>query len=309
MEWTPWRTAATTRGRPPKAAVGERNEPIWNAPLPAVPSAYREPPRSAARDAKNMPDKPEVQEIPLPDSDDEAAKRSLMDVESTSVPNPWGASSSSSSSAVATHSTPPDPCVTTPVRPTRPRSLGPSESVTGKSLVSPVPKTLRSAVGEDDAHMWATIAEITEVCEEPQPDWESLASSENVGSTCSMRRHGARMVHLRHLREHKVYEELDLPHGVKHLAIRWVDKADYTTTMSGLTAGGYEQELTGQENFYSATPQPATLRVLLVLAQALGLAVAVGDCAQAFLQGPLLQKSDIWVTPPPEAEVKPGRAL
>ena len=31
MEWTPWRTAATTRGRPPTAAVGERNEPIWNA--------------------------------------------------------------------------------------------------------------------------------------------------------------------------------------------------------------------------------------------------------------------------------------
>ena len=36
--------------------------------------------------------------------------------------------------------------------------------------------------------------------------------------------------------------------------------------------------------------------------------MAVGDCAQAFLQAPLLEKSDVWVTPPPEAEVQPGRA-
>ena len=106
--------------------------------------------------------------------------------------------------------------------------------------------------------MIATTTETTEVSEEPQPDWESMASSENVGSTWSMRRHGARMV---------------------HLAIRWVDKDDYHTAKSRLTARGYEQELTGQENFYSATPQPATLRVLLVLAQALGLTVAVGDCS------------------------------
>ena len=36
--------------------------------------------------------------------------------------------------------------------------------------------------------------------------------------------------------------------------------------------------------------------------------MAVGDCAQAFLQAPILEKSDVWVTPPPEAEVQPGRA-
>ena len=172
--------------------------------------------------------------------------------------------------------------------------------------MSPLPKKLRSAVGEDDDGMIATIAEITEVCEEPQPDWESMASSENVGSTWSMRRHGARMVHLGHLREHKVYEELDLPQGIGPLSIRWVDKDDYHTAKSRLTARGYEQELTRQENFYSVTPQPATLRVLLVLAQALGLTVAVGDFAQAFLQAPILEKSDVWVTPPPEAEVIGG---
>ena len=116
------------------------------------------------------------------------------------------------------------------------------------------------------------------------------------------------MVHLGHLRDHKVYEELDLPQGIRPLSIRLVDKDDYHTAKSRLTARGYEQELTGQENFHSATPQPATLRVLLVLAQALGLTVQVGDCAQAFLQAPLLGKSGVWVTPPPEAEVQPGRA-
>ena len=68
-----------------------------------------------------------------------------------------GASSSSSTAA-------PDPCVTTPVRQTRPRSPDPSENVVGKSLVSQLPKKLRSAVGEDDDNMIATIAEITEVC-------------------------------------------------------------------------------------------------------------------------------------------------
>ena len=186
MEWMPWKTAATTRGRPPKAVVGEKNEPIWNAPLPAVPSAYREPPpRPAALGATSMSDKPEMQEVPLPDSDDEAAKHTPMDEESTSMPNPGGASSSSTAA--------PDPCVTTPVRQTTPRLPGPPESVTEKSLVSPLPKKLLSAIGEDDDNMEATIAEITEVCEEPQPDWESLASSENVGSTWSTRRHGARM--------------------------------------------------------------------------------------------------------------------
>ena len=89
MEWTPWKTAATTRGRPQKAVVGDKNKHIWNAPLPAMPSAYREPPpRPAARDAKSVSDKPEIQEVSLPDSDDEAGKRSPMDEESTSVPNP-----------------------------------------------------------------------------------------------------------------------------------------------------------------------------------------------------------------------------
>ena len=100
-----------------------------------------------------------------------------------------------------------------------------------------------------------------------------------------------------------MYEELDLPQGVKPLSIRWVDEDDYHTAKARLTARGNEQESTGHVNFHSAAPQAGTLRLLLVMAQELGLAVAVGDCAQAFLQAPLLEKNEVWVTPPPEAAV------
>ena len=96
-----------------------------------------------------------------------------------------------------------------------------------------------------------------------------------------MRRHSERMVHLGDLREHGARQELDLPQGFKPLLIRWVDK-DYRTAKARLTAKEYEQERTGQENFYSVTPQPETLRLLLVVAQALGLAVAVGTVLELF---------------------------
>ena len=102
------------------------------------------------------------------------------------------------------------------------------------------------------------------------------------------------MVHLQHLQEHRVYEELDLPQEIKPLSVRRVDNDDCSTARARLTARGYEQELTGEENFHSATPEPATSRKLLVVAQSSALAVAVGDCAQAFLQAPILEKSDVW---------------
>ena len=118
--------------------------------------------------------------------------------------------------------------------------------------------------------MVAGIAEVTGICEEPQLDRKTVASSDHAGSTWFTRRHGARMVHVQHLQEHRVHEELDLLPRVKPLSVRWVDKDDCRTAKARLTARGYEQELTRQENFHSATPQPATLRVLLVVAQSLG---------------------------------------
>ena len=96
--------------------------------------------------------------------------------------------------------------------------------------------------------MVAGIADVTEVCEEPQLDWKTVASSDHVGSMWFMRHRGARMVHVQHLQEHRVYDELDLPPRVKPLAVRWVDKDDYSTAKARLTARGCEQELTGQSH-------------------------------------------------------------
>jgi hypothetical protein len=114
------------------------------------------------------------------------------------------------------------------------------------------------------------------------------------------------MQHLQQLVEHEVYEVLELPQGVRPLSIRWVEKDDYQTAKARLTVRGFEQALSGDEQFYSATPNAATLRMLLVVAQALGLSVVVGDCAQAFLQAPLQEKEDVWVRPPVEACCPPG---
>ena len=44
------------------------------------------------------------------------------------------------------------------------------------------------------------------------------------------------------------------------------------------------------------------------MAQHMGLAVGVGDCAQAFLQAPLVEQDELWVQPPEEAGVAAGLA-
>jgi hypothetical protein len=116
------------------------------------------------------------------------------------------------------------------------------------------------------------------------------------------------MSHLQLLKEHEVYCGLDLPAGVNPLSVHWVDTDNYEKAKSRLTARGYEQKLQGDEHFYSAAPSSATLMMLLVIAQHVGLAVAVGDCTQAFLQAPLLEQEEVWVWPPEEAEAPAGYA-
>ena len=60
---------------------------------------------------------------------------------------------------------------------------------------------------------------------------------------------------------------MPLPAGVKPMSVRWVDVDDYQVAKSRLTDRGYEQALTGDEHFYSATPTAGVLRTLLVVAQ------------------------------------------
>jgi hypothetical protein len=42
------------------------------------------------------------------------------------------------------------------------------------------------------------------------------------------------------------------------------------------------------------------------MAQHMGLAVAVADCARAVLQAPLLEQEEVWVWQPEEAEAPAG---
>ena len=69
---------------------------------------------------------------------------------------------------------PVDFCETMPVRPTRRISPGPplGNASIGESSATPLPKRAWS-VNVDDGSMVAAIAEVTEVCEEPQLDWEA----------------------------------------------------------------------------------------------------------------------------------------
>ncbi len=97
----------------------------------------------------------------------------------------------------------------------------------------------------------------------------------------------ARRTHLKVLQKHGVYEAKKVPPGVRPLTCRWVDRDDGLKSKSRLTAQGYEQRLTGDEQFYSHAPLATTLRTLLVVAHSLGYSMAVGDCPDAFLQAPI----------------------
>ena len=150
-----------------------------------------------------------------------------------------------------------------------------------------------------------TNAEVTEVCEEPQPDWEALASSENVGSTWFMRQHAAQKVHLGHLWERREHEELDLPKGVKPLSIRLVVKDDYHTAKAKLTAGAR-----ARVNWTGELPQCDI--TAFHAAPAAGRHSRFGtDCDSWRLRSGLPPSSpsredEEWVTSPLDAEVKPG---
>ena len=63
---------------------------------------------------------------------------------------------------------------------------------------------------------------------------------------------------------------------------------------------GYEQELTGSEDFYAPTPLSCLVRTLLVCAERDGHMVYFVDCTDAFLQSDLLE--EIYVEPPAEAQ-------
>ena len=223
---------------PSKAAM-TMNERIWNASVPTIPGTYREPTISEAcligveswircrdKHLRNLLGSVRGRLPPRPE-DEGSVKQPPVD--DPTPPDSGGAQSSLAgiplpSTLVAASSTSIDMSgAKTPVIPTRPRSRGPplGNATVGESPQTPLPKRTRATVHQmDDLNMSATIAEVTEVCEEPQLDRKTLASSDHACSTWFLCRHGARMVPLQHLQENGVYDKLDLPQGIKPTTAR-----------------------------------------------------------------------------------------
>ena len=95
----------------------------------------------------------------------------------------------------------------------------------------------------------------------------------------------------------------------KPLTGRWVDTMhDDGARKARWTTRGYEQTLNGNEDSFSATPAMMHLKMMLVEAALKGHVAAIGDCSGAFSQSPLNldgTESQVWIEPPPEAELGP----
>ena len=96
---------------------------------------------------------------------------------------------------------------------------------------------------------------------------------------------------------------------LKPLTGRWVDTMhDDGARKARWTTRGYEQTLNGNEDFFSATSAMMHLKMMLVEAALKGHVAAIGDCSGAFYQSPLNPdgtESQVWIEPPPEAELGP----
>ena len=93
----------------------------------------------------------------------------------------------------------------------------------------------------------------------------------------------------------------------KPLTGRWVDTMhDDGARKARWTTRGYEQTLNGNEDFFSATPAMMHLKMMLVEAALKGHVAAIGDYSGALYQSPLNPdetESQVWIEPPPEAEL------
>ena len=106
-----------------------------------------------------------------------------------------------------------------------------------------------------------------------------------------------RRKHIDDLTSNQTYERVPRQSvSQRVLSHRWVDKPH----RSRYTVRGFEQELTGAEDFYAPTPLSCLVKTLLVCAEREGHTVCFGDCTDAFLQSDLLE--EIYVEPPAEAQ-------
>ncbi len=95
----------------------------------------------------------------------------------------------------------------------------------------------------------------------------------------------------------------------KPLSGRWVeDQHDDGALKARWTTRGFEQTLTGHEDFFSATPATMHLKMMLMDAAKKGNVAAIGDCSGAFYQAPLDptgESEKVYIEPPLEAGLGP----
>ena len=330
MKWTPWKTSLVQRGRPPKQQ--EEQEPIQSAPMPTAEAAFSLPQRAGpappmggasaapAQPGAGGPAAPAQPAAggPAASSASGAGGPAASGHLAAATPIPVEAEKRPAEQASAASEEAPSPKRDRTAGPTvepgargglapaaRLWLLSPDEAQTSAAAASsaspplsaetrpstpPAPGTAtkKQRTAEPTIH---EVNEVSTVCEAEEGESATdlmASSSEGVSRVTTARR-----THLKVLQKHGVYEAKKVPPGVRPLTCRWVDRDDGTKAKSRLTARGYEQRLTGDEQFYSHTPLATTLRTLLVVAQSLGYSVAVGDCQDAFLQAPIQEQEEV----------------
>jgi len=140
--------------------------------------------------------------------------------------------------------------------------------------------------------------EISEVCEEPEVSMEACRESTRVAAT----KDEGRRKHLAKLLKNQVYDaQQRRSAGSKPLTGRWVDKDLGYMWKSRYVAHGFKQVHDGKD-YYCATPNPKTMRALLVVAHARGWIVGAGDAEDAFLQAVL--EEEVYMECPPEFDMQ-----
>ena len=102
-------------------------------------------------------------------------------------------------------------------------------------------------------------------------------------SSWEARRHAARLKHVQKLRNWVAFEPTPVASiKLKPLSGRWVDNETFLEVKSRWVSRGFEQE-EADIIFYAATPFPAELKILLVLALIFDWEVIIADAESAFL--------------------------
>ena len=268
MIWDPWKPTPVTRGRPLK--VRSDREPILMGPIPRL--------------QVNPPD--DADTVATPNLETTSGMTTQSVAERTRVRLPES-EAEGAPLVQKTRTTPTVPVTTT------------AETM---ATTTPTARALVERVG-DEAGEDSQPAQMRRIAA-LMAECEDACTSEAIAE--------ARRVHLEKLTKVKDAVIKVVPRTdatTKPLTDRWVDTMhDDGARKARWTTRGYEQTLNGNEVFFSATSAMMHLKMMLVEAALKGHVAAIGDCSGAFYQSPLNPdgtESQVWIEPPPEAELGP----